>query len=587
MSSTVHTSTLKGGEFLLFSSHANAVFTPEDFSEDQLMMQDMVQDFVDTRVKPNMNRIDHLDLKFSRDILSEMGELGIVGLSFPEEFGGSGMDFVSSMLLSELLAQTHSFSTTFNAHTGIGMLPILYFGTEAQKQQYLPDLVAGKKIAAYCLTEPGSGSDALAAKTSAVLSEDGNHYLLNGQKMWITNAGIADVFIVFAKIDGKHFTGFIVERDWEGVELGEEEEKMGIKGSSTRQIFFEKVKVPKDNLLGAPGKGHKIAFNILNIGRLKLAAGAIGGSKEAANLSVQYAIQRQQFGQPISNFGAIQHKLAEQAIRIFAAETAAYRAAEQIELHKEKLLQEGKSMGEASLGGAEEFSIECAILKVQGSECLDYTVDEGVQIYGGMGYSEEAPMACLYRDARINRIFEGTNEINRILTMDMLLKRTLSGHIKVLNPANEPEETPAEGPFARERQMIHQMKKAFRLLTGAVIEHFGQELAGEQEILMYLSDIMADIYLAESALLRTEKKAARQGREAAADFADLSRVFLEDAMERLMTKGRRAISSWAEGKQATDLLESLRVLAIYQDINTKAARRRIARRLIESGKYCF
>ena len=532
----------------------------------------------------------------TKKLIEEMGELGIVGISFPEEYGGSNMDFITHTLLSELMAHARSMSVSFSAHTGIGMLPILYFGTDAQKEKYLPELVAGTKAAAYCLTEPGSGSDALAAKTSAVLTEDGQHYILNGQKMWITNAGFADVFTVFAKIDSQHFTGFIVERDWSGVSFGTEEQKLGIKGSSTRQVFFENVKVPVENVLGQIGKGHKIAFNILNVGRLKLASGAIGGSEAIATASIQYANERKQFKQAISNFGAIQHKLAEQAIRIWVNEAAVYRSAYDIQQMEHALIAEGKTHGEALLGAAEEFAIECAILKVTASEALDYVVDEGVQIYGGMGYSEEGLMAASYRDARINRIFEGTNEINRMLAIDMLLKKALRGDIDLMTPAKAVQKEITSMPsmdtsdgnelLARERKMIKNMKKGFLMVMGATVQELMQSLAKEQEILMNLSDMMADIYLAESAVLRVEKHHASDEKIAKHGHL-MTQVFLDDAMERFSYNGKRAINSWAEGDMKKALHMGLKRFTKYEGINTKNARRQIAQKLIDENAYVF
>ena len=588
---------LKGGEFLIKETSAHQMFTPEDFSEDQRMLIDMVKDFINTRIVPNREKIESLDIDLTKQLLKETGELGIIGIPFPEEYGGSEMDFITNLILSELMAEAGSFSLSFGANTGIGMLPLLYFGTAEQKQQYLPELVAGDKYAAYCLTEPGSGSDALNAKSTAVLSDDGEHYILNGQKMWITNAGFADLFTVFAKIDGEKFTGFLVERNWEGVSLGAEEKKLGIKGSSTRQVFFENVKVPVGNVLGAIGKGHKIAFNILNIGRIKLAAGAFGGSKEICSLAIQYANERKQFGQSISNFGAIQHKIAEQAIKIFVNETASYRLAQCIKLQEEKLMEEGQSMGAALLGAAEAYAIECALMKVHSSECLDFVVDEGLQIYGGMGYSEEGRMAAFYRDARINRIFEGTNEINRMLAVDRLIKSALKGEIDLMTPAlnvqkelmekKETTVTNDQQAFAREKQMIEGMKKAFLMVTGATVQKLMQQLSTEQEILMNLSDMMAEIYLSESALLRTEKVSQQNDELKTQIYTAMTQVFLDDAIERFAMNAKRAITGWADGEHKKLLLYGLHKLTRYEGINTKLARRKIAARLIEANSYCF
>jgi alkylation response protein AidB-like acyl-CoA dehydrogenase len=593
---STQTSTIKGGEFLITESSPQDVFTPEDFSEEVLMVKDMVNDFIKNRITPNDEQLEGLDIELTKKLMREMGDIGIMGITFPEKYGGSEMDFVTSLLLSELMGASKSMSLSFGANTGIGMLPLLYFGTEEQKEKYLTDLVAGTKCAAYCLTEPGSGSDALAAKSTAVLSADGKHYILNGQKMWITNAGFADIFTVFAKIDGEHFTGFLVEKDWKGFSLGAEEKKLGIKGSSTRQVFFENVKVPVNNLLGEIGKGHKIAFNILNIGRIKLAAGVFGASKIASTYTIKYAKDRIQFGKSISEFGAIQHKMAEQAIRIFVNESANYRAAADIRDTKLALLEKGMDMNKALLGAAEEFAIECALMKVHSSECLDYVVDEGLQVFGGMGYSEESPMASAYRDARINRIFEGTNEINRMLSMDMLLKRGLKGHIDLLSAVGTATEewnsgsntiVEKEGPFSREHKMIASLKKAFLLITGATVQQFQTTLATEQEILMNLSDMMGDIYLAESVLLRVEKNTDGLDVNFAALQKDIVQVFLDDATERFATNGRSVITSWATDDTAKYLQKILDTYTAYEGINKKAARRRVAGKLIEAGEYCF
>ncbi len=597
MDAEIKSTILRGGEFLVKESKPEDIFTPEEFSEDQNMVIGMVKDFLKTRVLPNIEQLESLDIKLTEQLLFEMGELGILGIPFPEEYGGTQMDFVTNVMLTEYMSEARSFALSFGAHTSIGMLPILYFGTEEQKSKYLPPLVQGVRHAAYCLTEPGSGSDALGAKTHAKLSEDGKHYILNGQKMWITNAGFADVFTVFAKIDGKQFTGFIVEREWEGVSIGAEEKKLGIKGSSTCQVFFENVKVPVGNVLGEIGKGHRIAFNILNIGRIKLGAGAIGGSKLIARHSVRYATQRHQFKQPIANFGAIKYKLSEQATRIYVNESACYRAAYNIKEEEEALLAKGKTLGQALLGGAEEYSIECAILKVTGSECLDYCVDEGLQIYGGMGYSEEGPMAGAYRDARINRIYEGTNEINRMLSVNALLKKAMKGHVDLLSAAKAIQKEIMSMPsfssnedkefLGREKVMVKDMKKAFLLVSGATVKELMMKLENEQEILMNMADMLIDIYLAESALLRTEKIAGVKGEEAAMPYIDMTRVFLDDAMERVNLNGRRCLCSWAEGDMKRMLMLGLKRFTKYDGINSKEARRRIADKLIEANDYCF
>lgn len=597
MDAEIKSTILKGGEFLIKETKSEDIFTPEEFSEDQLMVLGMVKDFMKTRIVPNIEQIESLDIKLTEQLLFEMGELGILGIPFPEEYGGSQMDFVTNIMLSEYMSEGRSFALSYGAHTSIGMLPILYFGTAAQKSKYLPPLIQGVRHAAYCLTEPGSGSDALAAKSNAKLSEDGKHYILNGQKMWITNAGFADVFTVFAKIDGTAFTGFIVEREWEGVSIGAEEKKLGIKGSSTCQVFFENVKVPVENVLGKIGKGHRIAFNILNIGRIKLGAGAIGGSKLIARNSIQYATQRKQFNQPISNFGAIKFKLSEQAMRIYVCESACYRAAHNIKEEEEALLAQGKTLGESLLGAAEEYSIECAILKVTGSECLDYCVDEGVQIFGGMGYSEEAPMAASYRDARINRIFEGTNEINRMLSVNALLKKAMKGQIDLLSSAKAIQKEIMALPsfsnnddkefLGREKAMVRNMKKAFLLVSGATVKELMLKLEDEQEILINLADMLIDIYMAESVVLRTEKMVKAKGEEAGIHYEDMMRIFLDDAMERVSLNGRRCLCSWAEGDMKRMLILGLKRFTKYDGINSKEARRRVADKLIEANDYCF
>ncbi len=598
LESTVATESksLKGGEFLVAESEPKDVFIIGEFSEEQMMVIKMAEEFINQRVLPNSKRIEKLDIELTKQLLREAGEQGLLGTAFPEEYGGYKQDFLTNMAITEVMAEGRSFSLSFGAHVGIGMLPILYFGNEEQKQKYLPELIAGTKFAAYCLTEPGSGSDALAAKTKAVLSADGTHYVLNGQKMWITNAGFADVFVVFAKIDGDKFTGFIVERAWEGVSLGAEEDKLGIKGSSTRQVFFENVKVPVENVLGEIGKGHKIAFNILNIGRIKLAAGVLGGAKKVCTHAIQYANERKQFGKSIAEFGAIQHKLAEMASRIYVTESAMYRASKDIDRMEKRLEAEGKSLSESLLGAAEEYAIECAILKVRGSECLNYAVDEGLQIYGGMGYSEEAPMASMYRDARINRIFEGTNEINRMLVVDMLLKRAMKGHIDLFTPAMAiqkeltsfvmPTVVP-DKPLAKELDMVRNMKKAFLAVAGATAQSLMQQLEDEQEILMNLSDMIGEIYMCESAILRTLKRIEYLGMEHCETSVQMTQVYVNDAIERVGQHGRAAVAAWAEGDMKRVLLMAIKRYTKFEPINTKEIRRKIAAHLLATNEYEF
>ncbi|MBX9852587.1 MAG: acyl-CoA dehydrogenase family protein [Cytophagaceae bacterium] len=586
---------IKGGEYLIKETEASDIFIPEEFNEEQKMMADMTRDFLKTEVIPNLDKIDHQEDGLMQKLLDKSGELGLLATSIPEEYQGFGKDFNTSLLLTEVVGAGHSYAVALAAHTGIGTLPILYFGNEAQKKKYLPKLATGEWKASYCLTEPGSGSDALAAKTKAVLSADGKHYVLNGQKMWITNAGFADVFIVFAQVDGDKFTGFIVEKG-PGLSLGNEEHKMGIKGSSTRQVFLSDYKVPVENVLGQIGKGHLIAFNILNIGRIKLAAAALGAAKRTATLSVQYAKERSQFKQPIANFGAIQHKLAQQAVEIFAVESAMYRAGGDIHDAEERNKAEGKSFSEALLAAAQDFAIECAILKVAGSEALDYVVDEGVQIYGGYGFSADYPMDRAYRDSRINRIFEGTNEINRMLTMDMLFKKAMKGELDfmtaVMGVQKELTGIPEFGQeetalFAAEKKAIKNMKKALLMIAGAAAQKYMDKLAHEQEILMNLADICILAYVAESSVLRAEKLAGIKGEEAAKAYIDMAKIYVFDAQDKVSIAGKNAINSMSDGDMQRMMLMGLKRFTKQTPLNTKDVRRRIAARLIEAGQYSF
>jgi alkylation response protein AidB-like acyl-CoA dehydrogenase len=594
MSATL-TNTHKGGEFLITDAVSADTFIPERFSEEHLMMASMADEFLEAEVFPNLDRIDAQEAGLMESIMDKAGELGLLGISVPEEYGGFGKDFITGMLITEKLGAGHSFAVAMAAHTGIGTLPILYFGNKAQKDKYLPKLASGEWKASYCLTEPGSGSDALAAKTKAVLSADGKHYILNGQKMWITNAGFADVFVVFAQIDGDKFTGFIVEKGYDGLTLGEEEHKMGIKGSSTRQVFFMDCKVPVENLLGDIGKGHLIAFNILNIGRAKLAGAALGGCKRAITTSVNYASTREQFKLPIAKFGAIKHKLAEQAIRTFAMESSLYRAAHQIDEKEKQLLSEGKEFAKALLGAAEEYAVECAILKVYGSEVLDYVVDEGVQIFGGYGFSADYPMDRAYRDARINRIFEGTNEINRLLMLDMLLKRAMKGELDLMTPAqNVQKELMAipdfgsgeDTPFASEKKALSNMKKAALMVAGSAVQKYMMQLGKEQEIIMNIADMIIEIYTSESVLLRVENLTEMKGDDAAI-YHDILKTHLNDSIDRLNIAGKNAINSMAEGDENRMLHMGLKRFTKTAPFNSKEARRRIAKNLIDANKYCF
>ncbi|MGB1206559.1 MAG: acyl-CoA dehydrogenase family protein [Chitinophagales bacterium] len=588
---------LQGGEFLIRETSPQSVFTPEDFTEEQQMFADMTQEFIDKRVLANIEQIEKQKDGITQSLLEEAGELGLIGAAVPEQYGGIGVDIKTESILTERLGKGGSFSVTVAAHTGIGTLPILYFGTEAQKEKYLEGLATGQLKAAYCLTEPGSGSDALAARTKATLMEDGEHYLIEGQKMWITNAGFADVFTVFAKIDGKLFTGFIIDADSENIRLGAEEDKLGIKGSSTRQVFFEGVKVPKGNILGEIGKGHKIAFNVLNIGRYKLGVGVCGGAKKACGRAVKYANEREQFGQPISNFGAIQHKLAEMAVKIYATESLNYRIAGDLQETINKFVAAGKDYVQAKLLAAEEYAIECALSKVFGSETLDYAVDETVQIFGGNGYSEEFTAARAFRDARINRIFEGTNEINRLLAFDQLIKKSMRGQYDLMTPAMAVQKelmsipdfgaATDETPLAMEYKAILSAKKAILMIAGAAMKKFGMKMSKEQEIVMNLADMLIEVYAAESAVLRTQKMIAAKGDKAAKVYSDLTQVFVSDALERINLNGKHAICAFAEGDEMRMMLLGLKRFTKLAPFNTVAARRRIAKQLISANNYCF
>lgn len=591
--------TLKGGAFIIENQEAQTIFIPEEFTEEQKMIRDMTRDFITTKIRPYIPKIDKQleNPEMVPNLLEEAGELGLLGASLPEEYGGMGIDFNSETVMTEELGASQSWGVAFAAHTGIGTLPIYYFGTDAQKQKYLPGMATGKIKAAYCLTEPDSGSDALAAKTKATLSEDGKYYLLNGQKMWITNGGFADVFTVFAKIDGQHFTAFIVDANSDGITLGDEEIKLGIKGSSTRQIFFENVKVPVENLLGEIGKGHKIAFNVLNIGRYKLCAMVMGGSKRVTGIAVNYANERHQFGVPISSFGAIRHKLAEMAIKTFAVESATYRTSELIRSKIADLMATGMSRADAKLKAAEEYSIECAILKVFGSESLDYCVDEAVQIFGGTGYSEEYPVARFYRDSRINRIFEGTNEINRMLAVGQMIKKALKGELDLMGPAmkiqSELMEIPDFGAeedtalFAAEKKAIQGAKKAILMVAGAAAQKFMMEIENQQEILMKLADMAIDVYGAESAMLRSEKLVGQVGEAEASMQIEMSRCFLSDALERIHLSGKHAVSAFAEGDELRMMLLGLKRFTRFEPYNTIAGRQKIAQFMADKNDYPF
>ncbi len=585
---------MQGGGFLIQTSEPENTFTPEDFDDEQRMVEQMCNEFLEKDVAPFIKELDAQQPGLMQSMLDKAGQLGLLGAALPEEYGGLGKDFVTATLINENLGAGHSFSVAMAAHTGIGTLPILYFGTEEQKKKYIPKLASGEMKGAYALTEPGSGSDALAAKTMATLSADGKHYIINGQKIWITNGGFADVFTVFAKVDGDKFSAFIVERNTPGLSFGEEEHKMGIKGSSTRQLFFENCTIPKENLLGEIGRGHIIAFNILNIGRLKLCAAALGGSKKALKDTLQYAIAREQFKTPIAKFGAIQHKLAEMAIKTFAADSALYRTAKWIDNKEKELAASGKPHNETVLGAAEEFAIECAMLKVLGSEALDYIVDEGVQIHGGNGFSDEYDISRSYRDSRINRIFEGTNEINRLLILDMYLKRAMKGRLDLMGPAlaiqselmSIPEMGNDEAAFASERKAIANFKKAILMCAGAAAQRLMTKLEHEEEILMNIADMIIDTFQAESMILRAMKMQEHNNEHK--DLAiEVVRVFISDAADRISHAGKDAINAFADGDEQRIMLMGLKRYTKSENYNTKDARRKICARLIEKRSYYF
>ncbi|MEO7119765.1 MAG: acyl-CoA dehydrogenase family protein [Ginsengibacter sp.] len=594
MNTTTSNSILRGGEWLIKQSNAFETFTPEDYTEEQLMVLEMCLQFLKTEVLPNADRIDKMEPGLMPELMNKAGEQGLLGASVPEDLDGMGKDFVTSTLVSEGLGGGYSFSVAMSAHAGIGTLPILYFGTDEQKKKYIPKLATGQYKGSYGLTEPGSGSDALGAKTTATLSPDGKYYLLNGQKCWITNGGFADIYTVFAKIDGDKFTAFIVERGFEGFTQGPEEHKMGIKGSSTVQLYFQDCKVPVENVLGDIGKGHIIAFNILNIGRLKLAAAAMGGAKMALTDSIEYAKVREQFKTPIANFGAIKHKLAEMAIKIYADESAIYRTAKWIDEKEAELLSSGKPFNEALLGAAEEFAIECAILKVHGSEVLDFVVDEGVQIHGGNGFSDEYNISRGYRDSRINRIYEGTNEINRLLTVDMMLKRAMKGKLDLMGPAmNVQKELMSipdfgdtdESAFSAEQKTVANMKKCILMVAGAAVQKLMNNLTSEQEIIMNIADMAIETFVAESLLLRIMKNSDRTGDENNKVQIAMMQCYLNDAVDKVAKCGKEAINAFADGDEQKMMLLGLKRFTKTQPFNSKNARRLIADKLIDAGKY--
>ena len=588
---------IKGGEFLIKDQEANDIFIMEDFSEDQLMMASATKEFVEKELDPHRERFEKKDYKLTEDCMKKAGELGLLGISVPEEYGGMGMPFNTSALICDKISGANgSFSTAFGAHTGIGTLPILLYGDGEQRKKYLPKLATGEWMSCYCLTEPGAGSDANSGKTTAVLTEDGKHYLITGQKMWISNAGFADVFIVFARIeDDKNITGFILEKGMEGITLGEEEHKLGLHSSSTRQVFFNEVKVPAESLLGGRGNGFKIAMNALNVGRIKLSAAILDACRRVIGLSVNYANERVQFGNPIAKFGAIQHKLADMATRTFAIESSTYRAGSEIEKNIARLESDGMEHQEAHLKGIEEYAIECSIVKVLGSETIQFCSDEGIQIYGGMGYSADTPMEAAYRDARIARIYEGTNEINRMLLVGMILKKAMKGELDIMTPAMKVAEDlmsiPAfERPdesklFAIEKEQIKKLKKAILMSAGKAAQRYAMDIEKEQEVLMNLADMVMEVYAAESAILRAEKLSLRNGEKQTEYQITMSKLFLYSTIKNCQKSGEEVILSFAEGDEQRMLLMGLKRFTKGYTINPKNLRRSVAEKLIADNKY--
>jgi len=591
----------RGGQFLVKETKCENVFTPEDFSEEQIMMRDSVKEFVDKEIWPNKNRFESKDYKFTEEMMKKAGEMGFLSVAVPAEYGGMGMGFVDTCLVCDYVSgATGSFSTAFGAHTGIGTMPITLYGTEAQKQKYVPKLASGEWFGAYCLTEPGAGSDANSGKTKAVLSEDGTHYKITGQKMWISNAGFCSLFIVFARIeDDKNITGFIVENDpSNGITMNEEEHKLGIRASSTRQVFFADTKVPVENMLAARGEGFKIAMNALNVGRIKLAAACLDAQRRVTSNAVNYANERVQFNTPISSFGAIRYKLAEMATSAYAGESATYRAAKSIEDRINARVAEGTSHQEAELKGVEEYAIECSILKVAVSEDIQNCADEGIQIYGGMGFSEDTPMESAWRDARIARIYEGTNEINRMLSVGMLIKKAMKGHVDLLGPAMKVQEelmgipsfdTPDYSElFSEEKEMIGKLKKAFLMVAGAAVQKYGMDLDAHQQLLMAAADMLIEIYMAESTVLRTEKLAKKEGEAKVQEQIAMAKLYLYKAVDIVSLRGKESIISFAEGDEQRMMLMGLRRFTKYTNMpNIVGLRETITTKLVAENSYCF
>ena len=591
----------RGGQFIVKETKCEDVFTPEDFNEDQLMMRDSVKEFIDKEVWPNKDRFEKRDFAFTVECMRKAAELGLLGISVPEAYGGLGMGFVDTVLVCDYISgATGSFSSAFGAHTGIGTLPITLYGTEEQKQKYVPKLASGEWFGSYCLTEPGAGSDANSGKTKAVLSEDGTHYKITGQKMWITNAGFCSLMIVFARIENdKNITGFIVENDPNnGITMNEEEHKLGIRASSTRQVFFTDTKVPVENMLSERGNGFKIAMNALNVGRIKLAAACLDAQRRVITNATKYANERVQFNTPISHFGAIRYKLAEMATSCYAGQSAVYRAAKDIEDKIKDREANGESHQDSELKGIEEFAIECSILKVAVSEDIQNCSDEGIQILGGMGFSEDTPMESAWRDARIARIYEGTNEINRMLSVGMLIKKAFKGHVDLLGPATKVQEelmgipsfdTPDYSElFSEEKEMLGKLKKAFLMVAGGAVQKYGPDLEGHQQLLMAAADILIEIYMAESTILRTEKLAKKQGEDAVKEQIAMAKLYLYKAVDVITQKGKESIISFAEGDEQRMMLMGLRRFTKYTSMpNIIELRETITTKLVSENQYCF
>lgn len=590
---------LKGGEFMIKASAPDEIFTPEDFSEEQIMMRDSVKEFIDREVWPHKDRFEKKDYELTKTCMEKAGELGFLGVAVPEEYGGLGMGFVSTMLVCDYISgATGSFSTAFGAHTGIGTLPIVLYGTEQQKQTYVPKLASGEWFGAYCLTEPGAGSDANSGKTKAVLSEDGSHYLISGQKMWISNAGFASVFIVFARIeDDKNITGFIVPNDpSNGISLGDEENKLGIHASSTRQVFFNETKVPVDHMLAERGQGFKIAMNALNVGRIKLGAACLDAQRRVIDNAVKYANERVQFKTPIAQFGAIKEKIARMATSCYVGESANYRAAYSVESKIKSLQEEGMDHQKAELKGVEEYAIECSIIKVGTSEDIQNCADDGIQIYGGMGFSADTPMESAWRDARIGRIYEGTNEINRMLSVGMLVKKSMKGELDlmnaVMNVVNEltqgksVEKTDDYHSLSEEEQKIENLKKVFLMVAGSAFQKYGPALEKNQQTLLGLSDMMIEVYFAESALLRTLKNTNR-GMDTKHQI-DMTKLYVFDATETVISKSKEIIGNISEGENQLNLLKNVHRLCRYSVMpDVIGLKSSIANKIIEENNYCF